>query len=279
MTANISPSPRQQDRWTSDGAGTKWRAHAELLRSTLARLCDQPAHGSIWNPPLLAAEAHLPMADVELALDPGRQRDHKSSPELAPWPVYDLLLHTLRAGPNDCTTCQAAHEALTRYLQSRVAPPPDIAAIVDEEDFMKALAALMARSGLSLRKIASAMRELDAAHAWTRGGLEPYYQGKKLPPRASKERLRTLLSVLCKETERPPEDVDHYLAAWEDLQPRLQGQSAQPQPRPPAPAQERTPPANPAPAGDRTLQLTHFQAALLAAALLLLIVTVAALMI
>lgn len=77
----------------TNGRGAQWRLDAELLRSTLARLCERPVSGAIWPPTLLAFETGLPITEVELALDPGRQRDRASKPELAAWSVYEQLLY------------------------------------------------------------------------------------------------------------------------------------------------------------------------------------------
>ncbi|WP_143168797.1 hypothetical protein [Amycolatopsis australiensis] len=74
-----------------NGRGEAWRPDAELLRSTLVRLCERPVSGAIWSPTLLAFEMRLPITEVELALDPGRQRDRASKPELATWSVYEQL--------------------------------------------------------------------------------------------------------------------------------------------------------------------------------------------
>jgi hypothetical protein len=206
----------------TNGGNADWRPHAEVLRATLARLCDQPVSGAIWPPPLLALETRLPVTEVELALNPGRQRDRASKPELAAWSVYEQLLYLLQADQNDHEVCQAAHERLAQHLWQRVAAPRDIAAIVREADFMSAMTALTTKSGMSLRTIAEAMRDLDAKHAWSKSGVEPYVAGKKLPPPDKKEHLHTLLSVLCERAGRPAEDVEHYLWAWDSFRPRPQ---------------------------------------------------------
>ncbi|WP_410675960.1 hypothetical protein [Amycolatopsis sp. cmx-4-68] len=112
------------------GRGEEWRPDAELLRSTLARLCERPVSGAIWSPTLLAFETGLPITQVELALDPGRQRDRASKPELATWSVYEQLLYRLQSGDHDRDVCQAAHERLTQQLWQRVAPPRDMSARV-----------------------------------------------------------------------------------------------------------------------------------------------------
>lgn len=128
----------------TNGRGAQWRLDAELLRSTLARLCERPVSGAIWPPMLLAFETGLPITEVELALDPGRQRDRTSKPELATWSVYEQLLYSLQPGDHDREVCQAAHERLAQHLWQRVAPPRDIAAIVSEADFVAAMATLTA---------------------------------------------------------------------------------------------------------------------------------------
>lgn len=152
----------------ANGSSAGWRPDAELLRSTLARLCERPVSGAIWPPTLLAFETGLPITEVELALDPGHQRHRASKPELAAWSVYEQLLYLLQPGDHDREVCQAAHERLAQQLWQRVPPPRDIAAIVTEADSMAAMAALTAKSGTSLRAIAAATRDLDRRHAWSK---------------------------------------------------------------------------------------------------------------
>ncbi|SFB49489.1 hypothetical protein SAMN05216266_11444 [Amycolatopsis marina] len=205
---------------SANGSSAEWRLDAELLRSTLARLRERPVSGAIWPPTLLAFETGLPITEVELALDPGRQRDRAAKPELAAWSVYEQLLYLLQPGDHDREVCQAAHERLAQHLWQRVSPPRDIAAIVSEADFMAAMAALTAKADMSLRAIAAAMWDLDRKHTWSKSGLEPYVAGKKLPPLDKKEHLRTLLLVLCDRAGRPVEDVEHYLWAWDSFRPR-----------------------------------------------------------
>jgi hypothetical protein len=265
--------PPTQDKPTN-GRGEEWRLDAELLRSTLTRLCERPVSGAIWPPTLLAFETGLPLTEVELALDPGRQRDRASKPELATWSVYEQLLYRLQAGDHDREVCQAAHERLARQLWQRVSPPRDIAAIVREADFMAAMAALTAKSGMSRRAIAEAMRDLDSEHAWTKSGLQPYVAGKTLPPLDKKKHLRTLLSVLCERAGRPAEDVEHYLWAWDSFRPR--SQIGRPLVTLPAASrdQEQNPPHTWARRVPRTIQLTMSAATVGVIALIVLVVIV-----
>jgi hypothetical protein len=259
----------------TNGSSAEWRLDAELLRSTLARLCERPVSGAIWPPTLLAFETGLPITEVELALDPGRQRDRTSKPELATWSVYEQLLYRLQAGDHDREVCQAAHERLARQLWQRVSPPRDIAAIVREADFMAAMAALTAKSGMSLRAIAEAMRDLDSEHAWTKSGLQPYVAGKTLPPLDKKKHLRTLLSVLCERAGRPAEDVEHYLWAWDSFRPRPQFARPQLVTLPAASRhQEQNPPPISARRVPRTIQLTMSVATVGVIALIVLVVIV-----
>lgn len=257
----------------TNGRGEEWHLDAELLRSTLARLCERPVSGAIWSPTLLAFEAGLPITEVELALDPGRQRDRVSKPELAAWSIYEQLLYLLQPGDHDRQVCQAAHERLAQQLWQRVAPPREIAAIVREADFMAAMAALTAKSGMSLRAIAEATRDLDRKHAWSKSGLEPYVAGKKLPPLDKKEHLRNLLSVLCERAGRPDEDVEHYLWAWDSFRPRPQFGRPQLVALPVAwQRQEQNPVPISARRVPRTIQLTMSAATVGAIALILLVV-------
>ncbi|WP_329072775.1 hypothetical protein [Amycolatopsis sp. NBC_01480] len=259
----------------ANGSSAGWRPDAELLRSTLARLCERPVSGAIWPPTLLAFETGLPITEVELALDPGHQRHRASKPELAAWSVYEQLLYLLQPGDHDREVCQAAHERLAQQLWQRVPPPRDIAAIVTEADSMAAMAALTAKSGTSLRAIAAATRDLDRRHAWSKSGLAPYVAGKELPPLDKKEHLRTLLSVLCGRAGRPVEDVEHYLWVWDSFRPRPQ--FARPRPvLPPAASQrpEQNPPSAAARRVPRTIQLTTSAAAVGVIALVLLVVIV-----
>jgi hypothetical protein len=229
---------------------------ARLLRSTLARLCDRPVFGSIWMPPLLAPDMGLPVIEVEFALDPGRQRNRASKPELAAWSVYEQLLYLLQADQHDREICQTAHERLAEHLRQRVASPRDIAAIVSEADFMATMAALTAKSKMSRRAIADAMRDLDLDHAWTKSGLQPYVAGKTLPPLDKKKHLRTLLSVLCERAGRPAEDVEHYLWAWDSFRPGPQSGRPRLAEPPAASPHEQNPPSAAARRIPRTIQLT-----------------------
>lgn len=215
-----SPSTQR----TSAYQDAAWREHAELLRSTLARLCERPPDGSLWTPLLLASDTRLPITEVELAFDPGRQQGPASRPELAAWPVYESLLRVMRAGDDDHERCGTAHDLLARHLRPGIEPPSsepprDIAAIVTDANFMAAMATLTEKSRMSCRAIAKAMWERDARHAWSKSGLGPYITGKRLPP-DKREHLRTLLSVLCERAGRPADDVEHYLRAWDSVRPR-----------------------------------------------------------
>ncbi|WP_431876266.1 hypothetical protein [Amycolatopsis sacchari] len=257
----------------ANGSSAGWRPDAELLRSTLARLCERPVSGAIWPPTLLAFETGLPITEVELALDPGRQRDRASKPELAAWSIYEQLLYLLQPGDHDRDVCKAAHERLAQQLWQRVPAPRDIAAIVSEADFMAAMAALTVKADMSLRAIAAAMQDIDRERAWSKSGLAPYVAGKELPPLDKKEHLRTLLLVLCERAGRPVEDVEHYLWAWDSFRPRPQ--PARPRivlPSAVSQRQEQNPPPAAARRVPRTIQLTMSARTVGVIALVLLVV-------
>lgn len=212
MTTRV-PRPRRPDWSMPRESDAKLQPHIEQLRSTLRRLCDRPVSGALWEPALLALNTGLDLPSVELALEPG-SRNHDGQQELVRWDVYDLLLRELQADSEDREVCTQAQGQLARHLHVRVAPPSDLAKVINEEDFVHALAALRTQSGMTLRAIASAMRDREPRHAWTKSGLEPYVAGKKLPPGDKRNQLENLLSVLCAAAGRPPVDVGHYLAAW-----------------------------------------------------------------
>ena len=212
MTTRV-PRPGLPDWSMPRVSDAKLQPYTEQLRSTLWRLCDRPVSGALWEAALLALDTRLDQPSVELALEPGC-RNHDGQQELAGWEVYDLLLRELQADSEEREACKQAHGQLARHLHVRATPPPDLAKVINEEDFALALAALRTQSGMTLRAIAKAMRDREPRHAWTKSGLEPYVAGKKLPPGDKRNQLENLLSVLCAAAGRPPVDVGHYLAAW-----------------------------------------------------------------
>jgi hypothetical protein len=131
-------------------------------------------------------------------------------------------------------------------------------AIQTEPEFMDALRALRARSGLSYRDVALRMSRVAPRHAMAKSTLAALFTQDALPRRPGQ--LTAIVDVLAAELAAPaepaePADVSaRYLEAWTRLmtaRSAQRGTPARPQQAPPPalpPAAAAPPPATPPPA-------------------------------
>lgn len=87
--------------------------------------------------------------------------------------------------------------------------------IRSEREFMDALRALKARSGLSYRDIARRMSRVAPQHAVSKSTLASLFAQDALPRRRGQ--LAALVSVLVLELDEPAEATSQYLADWSRL--------------------------------------------------------------
>jgi hypothetical protein len=87
--------------------------------------------------------------------------------------------------------------------------------IRSEREFMDALRALKARSGLSYRDIARQMSAMAPRHAVAKSTLASLFAQNTLPRRPGQ--LTALLDVLAGELNEPAEMASRYLEAWSAL--------------------------------------------------------------
>jgi hypothetical protein len=87
--------------------------------------------------------------------------------------------------------------------------------IRSEREFMDALRALKARSGLSYRDIARRMSRMTPQHAVAKSTLASLFAQNALPRRPGQ--LTALVDVLAGELNEPAEVTSRYLEAWSRL--------------------------------------------------------------
>jgi transcriptional regulator with XRE-family HTH domain len=87
--------------------------------------------------------------------------------------------------------------------------------IGSEREFMDALRALRARSGLSYRDLARRMSLVAPQHAVSKSTLASLFAQDALPRRRGQ--LAALVSVLVLELDEPAEETSQYLEAWSRL--------------------------------------------------------------
>jgi transcriptional regulator with XRE-family HTH domain len=87
--------------------------------------------------------------------------------------------------------------------------------IQSEREFMDALRALRARSGLSYRDLARRMSLVAPQHAVSKSTLASLFAQDALPRRRGQ--LAALVSVLVLELDEPAEETSQYLTAWSRL--------------------------------------------------------------
>ncbi|MFE9751150.1 hypothetical protein ACFYOT_40115 [Saccharothrix saharensis] len=185
------------------------RPDAWPLQAVLNSLCEQPKSGQTWTHVLLANRTGLPSEDVRAAFT--------ATPPLVEWSVYATILRELEADDDDVAVCQRTYRQLAEHLPLRDALPPDIAALTTKALFRNALRSMKGK--LTFRKLSDKMRKHDPKHTWERTTLSRYLSTNNTddpPLPANKDRVRVLLTVLCEHAGRP-NDVGHFLTAWERL--------------------------------------------------------------
>jgi len=111
--------------------------------------------------------------------------------------------------------------------------------IGSEREFMDALRALRARSGLSYRDLAGRMSRVAPQHAVSKSTLASLFAQDALPRRRGQ--LAALVSVLVLELDEPAELTSQYLEAWSRLMTARSATGAGPA------APQQSEPARPAP--------------------------------
>lgn len=204
------PESNFNQRWPGGfGAGGGRWPDARPLQAVLNSLYEQPKDGQTWTDVLLANRTGLPLEDVRAAF--------AAAPPLVEWEVYATILRELWADEDDVAVCQRTYRQLAEHLPRRDALPPDIAALTTNALFRDAVRSM--KDELTFRELAEKMRKQNPKHTWERSTLSRYLSANavddpSLP--ANKDRVRVLLTVLCEHAGRP-DDVEHFLLAWERL--------------------------------------------------------------
>jgi hypothetical protein len=208
-TIDMPESNFNQRRSGGPGAGGGRRSDAWPLQAVLNSLYEQPKSGQTWSHVLLANRIGLPPEDVRAAFT--------VTPPLVEWSIYATILRELEADDDEVAVCQRTYRQLAEHLPMRDALPREFAALTNNSLFRDALRSMKGK--LTLRELSDKMRKRNPKHTWERTTLSRYLSANNanepsLP--ANKDRVRVLLTVLCEHAGRP-NDVGHFLMAWERL--------------------------------------------------------------
>lgn len=161
---------------------------------------------------MMAAESGIDVDTMKVVIRPASR--------LAPWSHYEVVLAALNADQETIDWFRDAHGELTAAVPAWRPPPRDIADITTPAEFMTALRRMQETPpAISVPALARKMRSNDSDNTWQREQLRKILKADTLPPARKPASVRNLITVLCENAHRPAADVDHFLSAWQRLQP------------------------------------------------------------